>query len=324
MPKEKLPKLTEAQIRAMATEKSFERGKGYYQGGAIVEPLRQGLELRAECAGSEYEPYQISVTLGAKGVVQTSCTCPYDWGGVCKHVVALLLTYIHRPQTFRALQPLDKMLANKSRDELIVIIQDLLRHKPDLMPVVELTTATQQVKQGQPLNASAYRTQARRAMQHDTPRSVERELKALKDTAARVAKGGDPLNAGTIYHALLDEAVKGYDEIVSSMDEDGDIAVIVDDLAKGLGACLAKSEADAETRREWLEALLRAELADIALGGIDLAPSAQAAMLKGATSEEWRWIEERSSKIFSTDSSWAQETLQEFLARGRKKHRIKS
>jgi uncharacterized Zn finger protein len=57
MPTEKLPKLTEAQIRALASAQSFERGKGYYHEGPIVEPLRQGLELRAECEGSEDEPY---------------------------------------------------------------------------------------------------------------------------------------------------------------------------------------------------------------------------------------------------------------------------
>jgi len=161
-------------------------------------------------------------------------------------------------------------------------------------------------------------------MQHETPRSVERELKALRDTAARLATGGDALNAGAIYHALLDETVEGYLEIVSELDEDGDIAIIIDDLAKGLGACLAKSEADPETRREWLESLLRAELADIALGGIDLAPSAKETILKGANSEEWQWIEERLAKIFSADSSWAHETVQIFLACGRKKHGIKT
>src|SRR5437868_1117897 len=185
MPKEKLPKLTEAQVRAMATEKSFERGKSYYRGGAIVEPLRQGLELRAECEGSEYEPYQISVTLGAKGVAETSCACPYDWGGICKHIVALLLAYVHNPQAFRVIEPLGRMLAGKSKDEMIAIIQDMLRHKPDLISVVELTKETQEIKQGKPMNVSIYRTQARRAMQHESPRSVERELKALKDTAAR-------------------------------------------------------------------------------------------------------------------------------------------
>ncbi|MDQ3258132.1 MAG: SWIM zinc finger family protein, partial [Acidobacteriota bacterium] len=271
MPKEKLPKLTEAQIRALASAKSFERGQSYYQDGALVEPLRQGLELRAECAGSEYEPYQISVTLNAKGIAETSCTCPYDWGGICKHIVALLLAYVHNPQAIRIIEPLDQMLAGKSKADLIAIIQDLLRHQPNLISVVELTTQAQELKPGQPMNVSSYRTQARRALQHESSRSVERELKTLGETAARLARGGDVLNAGAIYHALLDETVKGYDDMISSMDEDGDIATIIDEFAKGLGKCLAQSAAETETRREWFESLLRAEIADIALGGIDLA-----------------------------------------------------
>jgi uncharacterized Zn finger protein len=323
MPKGKLPKLTEAQIRALASAQSFERGKGYYQDGAIVAPLQQGLELRAECTGSEYEPYQISVTLNTKGIAETSCTCPYDWGGICKHIVALLLAYVHNPQAIRHMEPLDKMLAGKSKDDLIVIIQDMLRHQPGLNSVVELSTETQEIKQGKPINVSVYRTQARRAMQHESSRSVERDLKVLGETAARLAKGGDFVTAGAIYHALLDETVKGYDDVVSSMDEDGDIAVIIDDLAKGLGECLANSAAETKTRREWFETLLRAEIADIALGGIDLAPSAGQAILKFANKEDWQWIEERLSKIFSANSSWAQETMQQFLAKGRKKHGIK-
>jgi uncharacterized Zn finger protein len=320
----KLPKITEAQIRALASAQSFERGKSYYQGGAIIEPLRQGLELRAECEGSEYEPYQISVALNPKGIGETSCTCPYDWGGICKHIVALLLTYAHNPQAFRHIEPLDKMLAGKSRDDLIVIIQDMLRHQPNLISVVELTKETQEIKPGQPMNVSVYRTQARRALQHESSRSVERELKALGETAARLAGGGDFVNAGAIYHALLDETAKGYDEMISAMDEDGDIAVIIDEFAKGLGECLAQSAAATKTRREWLEILLRAELADIALGGIDLAPSAREAILKYADREEWQWIEERLPKIFSARSSWAQDTIQKFLAKGRRKHKIKT
>lgn len=72
------------------------------------------------------------------------------------------------------LQPLDKMLAGKSKDELIVIIQDMLRHRPGLMSVVELTAATRASKQDKPMNVSAYRTQAKRAMQHEMARTASK------------------------------------------------------------------------------------------------------------------------------------------------------
>jgi len=54
MAKEKLPRLTEAMVRALATDQSFERGKRYYLDGAVSETARQGMELRGECAGSQY------------------------------------------------------------------------------------------------------------------------------------------------------------------------------------------------------------------------------------------------------------------------------
>ena len=44
-------------------------------------------------AGSDFVPYEIIVTLLDDGRIgERACTCPYDWGGYCKHIVAVLLT----------------------------------------------------------------------------------------------------------------------------------------------------------------------------------------------------------------------------------------
>ncbi len=314
MAKEQLPQLTEAQVRKLASGQSFERGKDYYGEGAILEPVRQGLELRAECAGSEAEPYRVGATLGAKGVVETSCTCPYDWGGACKHIVALLLAYVHQPRGFRVVPPLQALLAERSKGELVALIGEMLKREPGLMSVVELSEATRKVEQGGPVDAEAYRRQARRALRHDEPRTVERELGSLRDAAARLAKKGDWANAGALYHAALDEAVRHYDDELQMMDEDGDIAVLVDEFAEGLGECLKKGKADDETRRAWFETLLSAELADIKLGGIDLAPSASEAMLELARDDEWARIEERVRAEISRSREWAREALVGLLA----------
>ena len=49
MAEEKLPRLTEAHIRELASEKSFDRGEAYYHDGSVLEPVRQERELRAQC-----------------------------------------------------------------------------------------------------------------------------------------------------------------------------------------------------------------------------------------------------------------------------------
>jgi uncharacterized Zn finger protein len=320
MSEEKLPRLTEVHVRELASEKSFERGQTYYRDGAVLEPVRQELELRAQCEGSDYEPYQVSATLNKGGIAETSCTCPYDYGGICKHLIALLLTYVHEPQAFRSIPPLTTLLAGRSQEELIVLIGEMVKREPELLSLVELSVATEQAAQGKLLDVAAYRRQTRRALRHENEHVVEKELRALRELAARSAKAADWLNAGAVYHAVLDEAVRGYDDMLREIDEDGGIAVIIDEFALGLSQCLKKSKADDQTRRLWLETLLEAELTDIEMGGIDLAPSAREAVLEHANDEEWVWIEDRLDTAMSKSSGWGREALARFLAAGRKRH----
>jgi uncharacterized Zn finger protein len=212
MAKKTLPQLSASLLRGMASGASFERGKSYYHSGAILDPVRQGMELRAECEGSQYEPYQVSVTLKDKGVGATVCTCPYSGVGICKHLVALLLAYVHEPQAFRVIPPLEALLAPRSQQELIALIGEMIKRYPDLISVVELSAATQL---GRPTDLETYRRQIRRVLRSDSLRAIDRELWALRDTAARLEKTGDWLGAGGVYHVLLAETVSHYgDEVL--------------------------------------------------------------------------------------------------------------
>src|SRR5215213_6940962 len=256
MAEEKLPRLTEAQVRELASEKSFERGEAYY----------------------------------------------------------------HEPQSFRSIPPLSALLAGRSPEELITLIGELIKREPELLSLVELSVETEQAARSNPPDVSVYRRQTRRALRHKSEHVVEKELRALGAPADRAAQAGDWLNAGAIYHAVMDEAVRGYDDMLREVDEDGGVAVAVDEFAQGLSQCLENSNADAQTRRTWLETLLEAELADIKMGGIDLAPSAREAVLEHANGEEWSWIEERLNAAMSKNSGWEREALARFLAAGQKRH----
>jgi len=86
--------------------------------------------------------------------------------------------------------------------------------------------------------------------------------------------------------------------------------------------CIKNSDADDDTRRKWLQSLLEAELADVELGGVDLAPSARDAILELATDEEWSWIERNVRNKLTQGKDWARKELEEFLSqRVRKTHR---
>jgi uncharacterized Zn finger protein len=308
------PSITEADIRRLSSEQSFERGVDYYQGGALFELVRQGNELRAYCEGSSYEAYRVSATLEKGGILSTHCTCPYDWGGLCKHIVALLLAWVHEPGTFHTVPPLDEMLAGRSQEELIALIKEMLKREPELIRLLELPV---QPDRQTPLDLNAFRRQISYALRHDfpDPEEVATELAAIVETADRFREAGDWANAGTLYYLILDEIVPAYDNLY---DENGDIAITLQDCARGLDVCLTEGSPDTETRREWLEALLEAEIKDINMGGIDLAYPADEVLINHATDEEWAWIEARVRQAIAarTDpySRWGREALVSFLA----------
>src|SRR3954465_1332081 len=87
----------DAAIRARASRESFERGRDYWRHGAVSELIKRGNELTAEVQGSDITPYRVAVRFDDAGVVDARCTCPYDWGGFCKHIVAALLKLAHEP-----------------------------------------------------------------------------------------------------------------------------------------------------------------------------------------------------------------------------------
>ena len=113
-----LPKLTESIIRAAATPQSFERGQDYYQSGAVSNTSIQdnlspegNLRLIGDCEGTQAPYYRVQVELDEAGIRSAHCTCPYEYGGLCKHTVALLLAYVHHPKQFAMRQdPADLLL----------------------------------------------------------------------------------------------------------------------------------------------------------------------------------------------------------------------
>ncbi len=128
--------LTEAVIREHASSESFGRGEEYYDRGAVLSLMRRGNVLRGEVAGSE-SPYEVRVTFDAAGITEASCGCPYDWGGWCKHIVAVLLACIREPESVGEQPALQEVLSGLGRDELESILLKLAARDPSLAGAIE-------------------------------------------------------------------------------------------------------------------------------------------------------------------------------------------
>ena len=87
-----LPEITEDLIESLTSDASLRKGYSYFHGGAVVKLWIENGAYKAHVEGSELYTVTISEK---KGDIQADCTCPYDWGGVCKHIVAAMLSIVH-------------------------------------------------------------------------------------------------------------------------------------------------------------------------------------------------------------------------------------
>jgi len=74
-------------IRKLCTERSFDRGIEYYRQGCVQDLEQFGSTITAYVSGTSI--YKVTIDIDG-GNIKADCTCPYDWGGYCKHIVAVL------------------------------------------------------------------------------------------------------------------------------------------------------------------------------------------------------------------------------------------
>ncbi|MCG8353159.1 MAG: SWIM zinc finger family protein [Chloroflexales bacterium] len=112
------PGLSETLIRQYASAESFSRDQQYYRMDAVSNPVIRDSPIQAQVEGSSYEPYRVRIGFDEGGLQTMHCTCPYDWGGACKHIIAVLLACLHDPASVQARPPLADTLVELDRDQL--------------------------------------------------------------------------------------------------------------------------------------------------------------------------------------------------------------
>ncbi len=254
-------KLNEATIRRHATVQSFDRGQNYFQAGSVTSLIERGNVLSASVEGSEAEPYRIHIHFDKGGITSAICTCPHDFGGWCKHIVATLLTCLHRPDQIEQRPELVNLLAPLSREQLQTIVQSLAHQRPEWIEAIE-----QQIDQ----LTSSQPTKPQKTIRRTTvnPKPIEQQVEQILDQyagrwddqaaldeiwtlvqkASQFIEQGDGNNALVIVGAIIRAYVKDWMNLDGSDGESGDF---FEGLESALTEAILNAELSEADRQQW-------------------------------------------------------------------------
>lgn len=136
---------TEDLAFSVAKFSSFEKGKAYFEDGLVSKLRKDGEEFTATVTGNK--PYRVRLRFDHDELTYF-CSCPYDFGGVCKHVVAAILAFASDRNTAQpeSVAPykeseIKRLLSKSSPGDLQDFLLKLFKRKPELVEDLKIFLA---------------------------------------------------------------------------------------------------------------------------------------------------------------------------------------
>ena len=134
------PSLNLQTLREKFPPHIFERGGRYQQSGEVLDLTLRGRTVLAGVQGSDDEPYRVTLELSEDDLLRATCSCPYEdnFGGWCKHIAAVALEYIHRPDMVITEPSVAELLSPLDAATLRGALSHLLELYPEATSKLEL------------------------------------------------------------------------------------------------------------------------------------------------------------------------------------------
>ncbi|MFB6351562.1 MAG: SWIM zinc finger domain-containing protein, partial [Bradymonadaceae bacterium] len=133
-------RLTTDDVLAYVGETYAGRGQNYFYDDRIMVPRVRGETISAKCIGSKPEPYEVKVGLCGSDIRWSTCSCPVP--DPCKHVAALLFTYIEKPESFQHPERLQRRLRRMDKTDLVDLLIQVADRDPDIERFLERRVLT--------------------------------------------------------------------------------------------------------------------------------------------------------------------------------------
>ncbi len=246
------------EIRSLCTEQSFERGRNYYHQDRVQEVDIDSNEIRATVRGSNY--YDVAIDL-ADDAVRTRCSCPYDYAGDCKHIVAVLLAIEDRDteavgdpdQMPSETVDIDSVVRELSADELCSFVLEIAEDDPDirdrLIAYAGEDTGKTLYDYKQDIDQSFANATSRRGMvEYDT----HIDLSQYKELAETHRERGDVEMATDIYRAISEAIRENLDRVD---DSGGYYGRMIEQAIESYAEAVVEHVSSHEQKRPYIEYL---------------------------------------------------------------------
>ena len=252
---------TRESLRDLADDESFVRGMGYVAEGRVYDALLVDDRLTGRAVGSMEIAYEMEMILGPHGAESGRCTCPR--GDFCKHLVALGLLCIEKPQ---AVARIDRVvLATRLRQLDPVELADLIVERAVDDPVFARRVldrfdapGARAVAAGSSVDFRTQVAQYREVASGVTPgwasnpyRAGHQYASGLRELLMHGAReaSNHPVRLLAFYTAVYQQIE---DEIAHLDDSDGVIGGAAAECVTGMSETVTHSDMDSDSRRAWL------------------------------------------------------------------------
>ncbi|MDR0795996.1 MAG: SWIM zinc finger family protein [Tannerella sp.] len=226
------------------SRKIYERGEEYYENDMVANVEHNAPDTwTAEVEGSDL--YSVEIKLTGDEITSYECDCPYDYGDICKHVVAVLLyikdnrdehpVNIEMPSS-PSQEQLAEILKQTNNKELTSFLSQYADKHPDFHHV--LISNFHPKKKATPL--TDYTKEIQKCFKHSYDsygyrnggQSIAHKLDKYIEKAKSLIKLNCQEEAMTILFHIIRGTGDGYEEYD---DYDGDLGSVCQEAAKLLG-----------------------------------------------------------------------------------------
>lgn len=136
--------LTLSNFKTVIDDTILDRGRRYLGSSQVVD-LEEDGDGRWSAQVEGTEVYEVVIEQDDKGVLSCECTCPYDWGPICKHIAAVLHAIEEAFPEYTEDKPYKPRKKRKTRAEKVHDILTGLAHEELVDLLEELAAEDRQI-----------------------------------------------------------------------------------------------------------------------------------------------------------------------------------